>query len=121
MHAEGQVPVLAADELRLAQHRPELTGLVIETPERRADGHRGQFAARVLIGPGHAAERAIFLREARVEHAAKVDVSGRAAGADDDGFAGSNAQDFAVVVRHDTQHTPGIGILPDDRIHPVLE
>ncbi len=83
IHMQVAVAVLAADHAGLGEGRAEFAGLVVEAPQRRADRHRGQLAAGVLVGPGHAGEAAIFLGQARVEHAAEVDIAGRAAGGDD--------------------------------------
>ena len=44
------------------------------TPQGAVDLHRGHLATRVLVGVGHAGEAAIFFRQARIEHAAEIDL-----------------------------------------------
>ena len=75
------IAVLAADTPGLGQAVAEFAGLVEQPPQRGADRHRRELAAGVLIGLRHAGEAAIFLGQARIEHAAKIDVTGRSAGA----------------------------------------
>ena len=118
-----QVPVvvLAADRAGLGHVGAELAGLVVEAPQRGADRHRRDFAAGVLVRPRHAGEAAIFLGQARVEHAAEIDVAGRTAGADDDRLAGADVERGAVVVDRDPEHRPERGRLAVDRRHPVFE
>ena len=70
----------------------ELAGLVIESPQRGADRHGGQLAAGVLVRPRHAGQAAIFLGQARIDHAAEIHVAGRTAGGDDHRFARADGE-----------------------------
>src|SRR5207248_8392520 len=76
MPAHVDIAVLATDRAWLGDARAEFAGIVEQSPKRGADVHGGKLAAGILIGPRHAGEAAIFLREPRIEHAAEVDVAG---------------------------------------------
>ena len=99
----------------------EFADLVVKTPERCADRHRRELAAGILVRPGHAGEAAIFFGKARVEHASEIDVTGRAAGADDDGLARADIRPRPLMVDRDPEHRAGVRSLPVDRGHSVLE
>ena len=118
---EMPVIVLASDRARLGHVRTELADLVIKTPQRRADRHGRELAAGILVGPRHAGETAILFGQARVEHAPKVDIAGRAAGADDDGLARADIQLGSLVIDRDTEHGAGVLSLPVDPGHSVFQ
>src|SRR5215472_14098757 len=98
------IAVLAADRARFGDSRAKFTGVVEQSPERGADVHAGELAAGVLIRPRHAGEPAIFFRESRVEHAAEIDVAGRAAGRDDDRFARADVANGAFLIHRNAEH-----------------
>src|SRR6185437_1374036 len=98
---EIDVAPLRADTAGLGDDRAEFGALIGEAPERGADRHRGELAARVLVRPRHAGEAAIFLGQARIEHAAELDIAGRAAGRDDHRLLGADVDDRAAMCRLD--------------------
>ena len=106
MPAHIHIAILAADRARLGDAGAELAGVIEQAPQRGADRHGGDLAAGVLIGPRHAGEAAIFLGETRIEHAAEIDVAGRAAGGDDDRLAGADIEALALVVDGDAGTRP---------------
>jgi hypothetical protein len=112
---------LAADRPRFREVGAEFAGLVVKPPERGADRHRRKLAAGILVRPRHPGEPAIFLGQARVEHAPKVDVTGRAAGADDDGLVRTDREIVAIVAHRNAQHPAIIRHLAVDPAHAVLE
>ena len=91
------VIILVADGEGLGQVQAEFASLVIEAPQRSANGHRGDLTGRILIGPGHAREAAIFRGQAWVELAAEFDVAGMAASRDDHRLACPDAENVAFV------------------------
>src|SRR5215470_6094929 len=76
----------AADVACLGNGGPRLCGLVGGRPQRRPYRHGGKLAVRTLVHIGLAG-LLVFLREPRIEHATEIDITGMAAGRNDDALA----------------------------------
>ena len=82
-------------------------------PQARANRHCQEFAIRSLFRPRFASDL-IFLGEPWVEHSAKLDVAGMAAGRDDEPFLSLDVHILIVGSGGDAKHSPGSRIFADD-------
>ena len=112
---------LAADHAGLGERQSHLARLVEKAPQRGPHLHPGELAARVLVGPGHAGKAAIFLGQARVEHAAELDIAGRAAGRDHHRLRRADVAPLALHVDGDAEDAARARAFAVDRHHAVLE
>ena len=101
--------ILVADGDRVLSVQAKLASLVIEAPQRGANCHRCDLTRRVLIGPGHTREAAIFRSQSWVELAAEFNVAGVATSRDDHRLACPDAQNVAFVRSLNSGDATGAG------------
>ena len=115
------VTVLAAYPTSLGEAQAKFSDLIVSAPERRPDGDGSQFATGVLGGIRLTSDTVVFLRQARVENSAKVDVAAGAAGSEYDAFARTDVQGLTFMSDLDSQNSSRRRLLPNEARHAVLQ
>src|SRR5262245_16341532 len=103
---------------RLGDGGASLARLGRRCPERRAEPHRSKFTLGALMDPRFAGLLVLF-GEARIEHAAEVNVAGMTAGRDDDAFLGLDMHGIAAVHGKDAKDLSRVRLLANDLRHFV--